>query len=403
MILVIVALLPVVVSLALFFSTVRGPLEEKVTDYFSPDFVEKARDFRTTGRLISTASFVAKALFLLFFAVWLSVRLEKFSTGIWSGYIPAALFFTLIAVVFYFAISLPFSLASYYHGKSGGMITMSIGTWVVRYLKSAALFAIVTAPALTALAWAVGKWPTYWFLPAWAVFSAVSVLLVFIAPNVIDPIFNKFEPLPDGPIRTGVTELAGKAGLEVGEVLVSDASRYSRYKNAYFTGLGSSKRIVLYDNLVVPEKNTTGEVLSIVAHEMGHWKRGHILKGMGILLVGSLVGFFLLAKIYPVLFPAIETGRLEGLAGIVLIVFAVNFLAQPLHNAVSRRFERQADAYSMELTGDAESFIEAEKKLATDNLGDPYPPAAAKWFYGTHPSILERIIAAESYDARKSD
>jgi STE24 endopeptidase len=220
-----------------------------------------------------------------------------------------------------------------------------------------------------------------------------------VAPIVIDPIFHTFKPIRDEAFRRRALDLAARAGVRVEEVLEMDASARTRHVNAYFTGLGRTKRIVIYDTLL---KGTTPDEASLIlAHEMGHWRHDHIWKGIGWSCIGTLI--ILLAACKAVSWAG---GGRMGLAGtddplalvlILLLVVILNFLSLPAQNAISRSFERQADMESLRLTDMPDVFVEAERKLSVNNLAEVTPGWATYYLFYTHPSVMERIGMALTY------
>jgi STE24 endopeptidase len=371
---------------------------DDVGRYFSDEYLVKARKYSLTGWLIFALFVIVQVAFLIAAVFPLGRFLKRVSTLIGRRLVPSALIFTTLLIFLYFLVLTPVSLLGYWRGKAWGFCTMDIGAWFMLRLKGMAVMAVMTVPLAAALMWAIRRWPKGWWLPAWVVSSVLSVAMAFLFPLIVAPLYFEFEPLDDGELRTGTLALANKAGIEVGEVLVSDASRYSTHTNAYFSGIGPTKQIVLYDTLI--ERNTTPEVLSVVAHEMGHWKHDHILKGTILLIVVSFFGFFVLAFVYRKIarrrpFNLASQADVRGLPLLALLIFVGGYAVMPFSNMVSRYFERQADACSLELTGDADAFISAQVRLTTHNLSDPDPPRALHWFFGTHPAGIERILAAE--------
>jgi STE24 endopeptidase len=188
--------------------------------------------------------------------------------------------------------------------------------------------------------------------------------------------------------------------VPVDELLVMDASRQGRHTNAYFSGFGPTRRIVLYDTLLAT--HTPDEVLSVLGHEIGHWRADHIAKGIALGTLGALVGFLALDLL---LRRAASAGWLSnpadpaGLPMILLLSYLGSWLAMPVGNAVSRRFEREADAAALELAGRPEVFIEAEKRLARTNLANVAPTPLSVWLFASHPPVLDRIAMAEAWAA----
>jgi STE24 endopeptidase len=235
----------------------------------------------------------------------------------------------------------------------------------------------------------------------------VAVFFAFLHPLLIAPLFNRFVPLREtehAALLPRVLEMAREAGLPARDVLVMDASRQGRFTNAYFSGFGPSRRIVLYDTLLL--RHTPDETLSILAHEIGHWQKDHIAKGMALGVLGAALGFFVLARLLEW-----ATGRPPFLlrsaadpAGwplVLLLSLLGGWIERPVGAAISRRFERQADAASLGLFGRPEVFIEAEKRLARDNVSDLAPSDPDVWLFWSHPPAVERIAMAEAWATRQ--
>jgi STE24 endopeptidase len=223
---------------------------------------------------------------------------------------------------------------------------------------------------------------------------------------VIEPLFNKFTPLEDETLKQRILDLAVTAGISARKVLKMDASTRTRHSNAYFTGLGKTKRIVLFDTLL--EGTSHREILAVLAHEIGHWKRHHVVKSLLIFEAASLAGLYLLFRVT-------KTGFLTSLlrikvdtlfSRVTVAVFLggmLIFLLHPVMMAFTRRMEREADRFSFELTQSAGDLISALVKLSKDNLSNPYPHPLYVAFHYSHPPVLERIRAlrdAEEAGAR---
>jgi len=200
--------------------------------------------------------------------------------------------------------------------------------------------------------------------------------------------FNKFEPIVDTQLITMIDELAEKAGLPIDKMLVMDASTKTTKANAYFTGVGETKRIVLYDNLI--RQYSLAEIKAVIAHEMAHWQKGHILRG---LLLGSLGSFIVWGGAHLLLRREILRSRIKPLVWVTLLLYItlINFVSLPLQNAVSRQMEIEADQTAVILTEDPESAVKLQMGLALKNRSDLSPPAFIEWFSYTHPSVLNRI------------
>jgi STE24 endopeptidase len=230
---------------------------------------------------------------------------------------------------------------------------------------------------------------------------AVGVVSVWLFPVVIDPLFNKFEPLPEGKLRAQVLDLARRAAVDVGQVYRVDASRRTTGVNAYVNGLGHSKRVVLYDNLI--DGLPRDQVLQVVAHELGHQRHRDLLRGLAWLALVAPAGTFLAQAL------AERFGRRDGLGddgarpgpaalpALALSVALVSFGIGIAGNQLSRPVEARADSFSLDLTGDPAAHIALERQLAVRNVSDPDPPGITHWLFGTHPTTVQRIGIGEAW------
>jgi STE24 endopeptidase len=238
-----------------------------------------------------------------------------------------------------------------------------------------------------------------WWLWAWLVFFGIQALLLLIYPSVIAPWFNKFVPLEDEALEDKVKGVMRRAGLTLDGIFKMDAGKRSRHTNAYFTGLGKSKRIVLFDTLLASHGHE--EIVAIVAHEMGHWKKRHVMKSLLLLSFFSFVLFFLASRLvtWPVLYRTFGFDHVASSVGLLLVGLlweaAAEFLV-PIGNAVSRRFEREADMYAVGVQQKTTNLASALKRLAMDNLSNLYPHPLYASFYYSHPPLLQRIEYLES-------
>jgi STE24 endopeptidase len=224
-------------------------------------------------------------------------------------------------------------------------------------------------------------------------FSLLSALLAFLWPILIAPLFNQFTPLQDPFLRERAFALARQADVDIDEVLVADASKRTSTENAYVAGIGSSQRLVLYDNLV--EGSDPREVAFVIAHELGHRSRGHLVKQVLITSAGLFIAFGLLRVLAgwrPVWeWAGAQVGSVGALPVLLLFALVLGTLSLPLENAVSRRFENEADAVAIRLTQDPDTAVAAFRRLAFANLADLRPPAIAVDLLFSHPPIPERI------------
>ncbi len=313
------------------------------------------------------------------------------------GEVPTGLLFAGILVVLAALVRLPFSYYGTFvieekYGFNRSTRRVFFGDLAKGLLLAAliggAVFALVIRLFETA-------GPIAW-LWCWAAVSAFQLFLVFIAPVTILPLFNKFTPLPEGEVRSAIEEWAAGEKLKLKGIFVMDASRRSTKTNAFFTGLGKSRRIVLFDTLM--EKHNVEELLAVLAHELGHWRRGHILKMTALNAASAAVMFYLLSLFIgnAGLFAAF---RMENIS-IYASIFFFAFLYAPIESVLgigkswlSRRHEYAADRYSVRSAGGPEGLISALKKLSVENFSHLNPHPLKVFLSYSHPPILERIRA----------
>jgi STE24 endopeptidase len=301
-------------------------------------------------------------------------------------------------------VTLPLGAVAHERAVDVGLSTQSFGPWLGDQGKSAAIAGLLAgAGGLVAVA-LVRRFPRHWWAPAGAVVVAASVALTYAAPLVIDPLFNRFDRLPDGELRTEVLELAERAEVEVGEVYRVDASRRTTASNAYVGGLGETKRVVLYDNLL--EDLPPDQVRSVVAHELAHVSYDDVPRGLLWVAIVALPSMLLVQR----LTERFDRGRPVGaragstpaagapargipalLPALALSLALVSFGGQIAGNWLSRQVEARADAFALELTNDPAAFVGLQRSLAAENVSEPDPPQLLHDLFGTHPTTVERI------------
>jgi STE24 endopeptidase len=292
-------------------------------------------------------------------------------------------------------LSMPFSLYSTFKIENRyGFNTMTVRLWISDFLKSLLISTIMLTLVAFAGLLLIQFSPRYWWLWVWAFLLVFGIFVMYISPYVIEPLFNKFTPVADESLRERIVELTEKAGIHARRILRVDASKRSRHTNAYFTGIGKTKRIVLYDTLL--EGMNHEEILSVLAHEIGHWKKRHLLKTMAVIEVFSLSALYVSYRL-------VQGDFLTGLfrlsqgtlfAKLILLAFIGGILSvalTPFMSALSRKHEREADRISYELAGDEQAMVGAFVKLSKENLSNLYPHPLYVTMYYSHPPILERI------------
>jgi STE24 endopeptidase len=312
----------------------------------------------------------------------------------------ATVVFTALAVAAGTLAALPLSFWRYRYDRGYGFSTQSISGWLVDAAKALGVACVLTAAGMLGLVASAHLAPSWWPLLA-AVGGALLVLLIgFVAPVVLEPIFNRFRPLADERLAGELRDLSARAGVPVRDVLVSDASRRTRKHNAYVSGLGRTRRVVLWDTLL--EEAEAPEIRLVVAHELAHRRFRHVALWTGLAMAGT-------AAFVLVLWAALRWDGLRnaldvtgaGDPRVVPFVFllgsALELLALPFEAALSRRFERAADRYSLELTGDPGAYEEVHRRLATANLADLDPPLPYYVAFHSHPTPPERIAAGRAW------
>jgi STE24 endopeptidase len=284
------------------------------------------------------------------------------------------------------------------------MSHQGVSSWLRDYAVGLAVGAVTRGVVLVLFYLVVRLLPRWWWLVAALGGGALGMLYALLLPVLIEPLFHDFRPLADARLRQRIVALAERAGVSVDEVLVSDASRRGSHTNAYFTGFGPTRRIVLFDTLL--RNHPPEEVESILGHEIGHWRHDHILKGITLATLGALAGFFVLSRVLlwavgrrPFLLHS--PADPAGLPLVLLLVALGTWLAMPVENAVSRSFERQADASALELSGRPEVFAATERRMARDNLSNVAAPPWSVWLFSTHPTAVERLQMAEEWKGKR--
>ncbi|WP_041584538.1 M48 family metallopeptidase [Syntrophus aciditrophicus] len=320
-------------------------------------------------------------------------------TGILSGrqlpFILSGLLFFSVLMLASGVIAVPFDLYRIFGiEKRYGFSTMTFRLWVMDSLKSLGISVILLGALGSAFLALIQYARESWWFWSWLLFAAFQLLMLWLYPVVIAPLFNRYEPIQDQDLKRAVMDLARRAELEVAGIYQVDEGKRSRHTNAYFTGLGKTRRIVLFDTLLA--SSTREEILAVLAHEIGHWKKRHILKQLIFTELTSLGILYLFSRLlkWPLLYSTFGFSEPVTYAGLLLIGILTGpffFFLKPFSAAMLRRFEREADDYSRNLIGTAAPMISALKRLAKDNLANLFPHPLYVWFHYSHPPLLERI------------
>lgn len=317
-------------------------------------------------------------------------------TVVWAGLVLVASALVRLPISYW---------RGYVHEHRFGFSTQTRRGWLVDRAKAVGVAVVLTSAVLLGLVGLARAFPRWWPVAAAAAAAAFVLVLSFVAPVVLEPIFNRFRPLADAQLAERLRRLADRAGVPVEHVLVADASRRTRKGNAYVSGLGRTRRVVVFDTLL--EQSGAGEVGLVVAHELAHRRAGYVARSTALAMTGTAAGAV-------VLWAILEWDRLLGAARVagagdpavvplaLLVAGLLELGAAPLFAALSRRFEREADRGSLELTGDVDVFESAHRRLALANLSDLDPPRALYFLLFTHPTPPERIAAARRWAATTS-
>ncbi len=311
---------------------------------------------------------------------------------------------TLDSVIFLFGfiaigylIGLPFELYQTFKiDKEYGFTKLTAKMYIVDQLKSTGLFVVFGGAIFYLLSWIVINIESWWIW-GFALLFSIALLVNIIYPTIIAPIFNKFTPLEEGELRDAIEKMMQSVGLKSDGVFVLDASKRDSRLNAYFGGLGKSKRVVLFDTLI--EKLTNKELLAVLGHELGHFSNGDIWKNIGMMGLLLFSAFFLLGNLPESLFFAMKVEPNAGIeiAMMMMLLPLISFVFTPIMSAVSRHNEYAADEFGSELGG-KENLVSALIKLIQENKAFPKSHPLVIFFYYTHPPVLERLKEL-GYDA----
>ncbi len=295
--------------------------------------------------------------------------------------------------------TLPFAAVSYRRRVSYGLSTQAWPDWLADVALSWAVNVVGSAIVVLVVVGTARRWPTWWPAVAGGLAAALVMLGSFVYPVLVEPLFNNFEPLQAGPLRAGVLRLAEAEGVRVDDVLVADASRRTTTLNAYVSGFGGTRRVVLYDNLVrgVPRE----EALSVVAHELSHARHDDVLHGSLLGAAGAVMGMGLLGLVLGRRRRGGQEPEMQNTAGdpavvprVLALVAVAGLLASPVQNGISRKIETRADVDAIVATGDPEAFVELQRQLAARSLADLTSPGWSQFWFGSHPTTRERIAVA---------
>ncbi len=336
------------------------------------------------------------ALLILFLFGGLIATYDGFIRSLSPDPILSAILFFLLMTWGSTLLGIPFDLYGTFRIEAQfGFNTTTARIWITDFIKAQAIGAVLLVFLICVVFWLINWSPQQWWLWVWGFMALFGLFMMFISPYLIEPLFNKYEPVTEPGLEEEIRVMMEKAGLKVGKVLQMDASRRSNHSNAYFTGIGKVKRIVLYDTLI--KQMSHAEIVAVLAHEIGHWKKGHIWKRLLWAELMALAGSWLSFKL--LLWPG-----LPGMLGLpadislpakmVVLGFIASLALFPLgpYSAWrSRCHEREADRYATDLTGKPEDLASALVKMSAENLSNLFPHPLYADFYYSHPPVVERV------------
>jgi len=390
-------------NLKLYGSTIPPEFEGKIDQ----ELLTKTRNYTVENTQFGFLSSIFDNIILLLFLFGGILNIyNSWVASISLNFILSGLFFFLLLTYAQTLISMPFSIYRTFRiEKKYGFNTMTMKLWLIDIIKSLLISTIIMSILLSVGLLLIQKSPGLWWFWVWCFFFAFSIFMMYISPYVLEPLFNKFTPIEDEGFVDDIKDVMQKAGIKVTRVFKMDASKRSKHTNAYFSGIGKVKRIVLFDTLL--EKLDKDEILAVLAHEAGHWKKKHILKHLAIIETIALIVMFAAFKAVQndFLIELFNISTSSFFAKIIILSFLfsiVSFPFSPLFNYFSRRNEKEADRFTYEITGRTDSMISALVKLSKDNLSNLYPHPLYSLFHYSHPPVLERIRDIKKLESNQS-
>jgi len=338
-------------------------------------------------------------LILLFITTGLSITLENYLSAYFTNNYLLFLAFVFVTglagIIIFFPIN--FYLGFYLEHKYN-LSNQTFSKWIWENLKALAVSVVIGTPILLIFFYSINNFNSLWWLPFAIILFLVSVILARIVPVFILPLFYKIIPIDNEDLKSRIKMLAKDAGIKVENVYRFDMSRNTKKANAAFTGIGKSKKILLGDTLT--DNYTQDEIETVIAHELGHYKKKHITKNIIIGTASSFLTLFLIAFFYESSLPFFgfkSINEIAALPVLSLLVMLIGVIQTPLSNMLSRKYEYEADQYAVSITKKPIAFIATLEKLTEQNLADKDPHPFVEWFFYSHPSIRNRIAGIKKY------
>lgn len=382
----------------------RRPVTVTSGSLFSPEQLDRMAEYSSLRRTLSWWSYGVSLLvtLVLGFTRRGAQLIRRLTSRMrWWFAVPVAVIALLVVGRI---VTLPFAIAAHRAGVRYGLSTQGWAAWSADVGRSLLVSAVTATLVALLVVGTARRSPRRWFTWGGALAVVLTLAGSFLYPVVVEPLFNRFTPMSAGPLKTSLIDLAQAEGVEVDDVLVADASRRTTTLNAYVSGIGTTRRVVVYDTLL--DSLPPDQVRVVVAHELAHAKHRDVLVGTGLGAVGALAGVCVLAI-------ALDSRALQRRAGfsgptdpgVVAVVFALvaagGLVATPTQNAISRAVEARADHSSLVATGSSETFVRMQKRLAVRALSDPTPPTLEQLWIGSHPTVLQRVQMARNLGGRR--
>lgn len=356
---------------------------------------QKAADYTCTKTRFSLLNIVFEATLLLAFTLGGGIQLlNDWSLATFDNTLAQGTSIIVAVMLIGAILEIPFGLYSTFVIEARfGFNKMTLGLYLLDALKGLLLGAILGLPLLLGVLWMMEKMGALWWLYVWGFWVSFNLLLLFIYPSYIAPVFNKFQPLQDEVLKQRIDALLQRCGFSSSGLFVMDGSKRSTHGNAYFTGFGKTKRIVFFDTLL--QRLTPAEMDAVLAHELGHFKHRHVMKRIAFTFALSLAFLWLLAQLMQSTWFYVGLGVSSQSTALALLLFFMvlpvfSFLLQPLSSFYSRKHEFEADSYASAQTN-ANDLGTALVKLYQDNAKTLTPDPLYATFYESHPPALERI------------
>jgi len=378
-----------------------GVLPDEFKGYYDEEKYKKSQDYLKDNTVFGFVnSFAVLIIEIIFITAGGFNIVDNFARSFGYGEIVSGLIFLTVLILLFNIIKIPFSAYNIFViEEKYGFNRMTVKTFVADLIKNNILILLIGLPLFGIIVWFFMFYGSQAWLYAALTVIIFELIMLFVAPVLIMPLFNKYVPIEDGELKTELENYAKRENFKKKGLFKMDGSKRSSKTNAFFTGFGKFRRIVLFDTLI--EKHTTQELVSVLAHEMGHYKKGHIKKFMIMSFLNTFIMFFILSFFVSNegLFEAFSMETVSVYASLVFFGFLytpISMFLSVIQNIVSRKYEYEADRYAVETYKKPEAMTEALKKLSVDNLSNLTPHKLKVFMEYSHPPVLERIKAIKN-------